>query len=228
MARDRTEQICLEDLPPLRGAAVSRLLLSRIAAASDDVQRIIESAYRVIAREPEPDFALKMRDIVEESGMSTQSFYRLFGSKDEFILILLEHGSKTFESRLVDGLAGRSDPVDRIIFWIRAVLSEASDSAAADRARPFIAHIPRLKAVRPAAIEQMRRGIIGPLRDAITEFSAADGRAVDEALIAELIYEMTYYFMNTRVLARRPANSTDQDAVVTACLQLIGVADRAD
>lgn len=225
MARTPKQPVSLEDLPPLRGAAVGRLLLTRIASASEDVQRIIDSAYRVIERESDPDFELKMRDIVDESGMSTQSFYRLFGSKDEFILILLEHGSKAFEAHLVEGLNARSDPLDRIVFWIRAVLSEASDSVAAERARPFIAHIPRLTAVRTADIEDMRAGILGPLRDAIAELAKQRHEDIDAVVTAEMVYDLTHYFMNARVLRRKLASSAEQEAVLTMCLRIVGVKD---
>lgn len=210
------------DLPALRGAAVGRLLESRIAAASEDVQRIIESAYRVIQRESDPDFDLKMRDIVEEAGISTQSFYKLFGSKDEFILILLESGSQAFEAHLRDGIDPLDDPVERIVFWVKAVLRE-SDSPIAERIRPFIVHIPRLTALRSGDIEAMRAGILAPLEQAISDLAANRGEQVDARLSAELTYCLTFSFMHSHVLARRPITPVESDAVLAACLRALGV-----
>jgi len=212
----------LGDLPALRGAAVGRLLMSRIAAASDDVQRIIESAYRVIQRESDPDFELKMRDIVEEAGISTQSFYKLFGSKDEFILVLLETGSQAFENQLVKGLSPLTDPLERITFWVDAVLREG-DSKVAERIRPFIVHIPRLTALRPAEIENMRAGILAPLESAIADLAANRGEQVDAPLTAELIYCLTFSFVHAHVLTRQPATPTQQEAIRTASLRALGI-----
>jgi AcrR family transcriptional regulator len=222
VSNPKQQPASLGDLPTLRGAAVGRLLMSRIAAASDDVQRIIESAYRVIQRESDPDFELKMRDIVEEAGISTQSFYKLFGSKDEFILILLETGSKAFENQLIKGLAPLTDPLERITFWVNAVLHEG-DSEVAERIRPFIVHIPRLTALRPADIENMRAGILAPLESAIADEAAARGELVDAPLTAELIYCLTFSFVHAHVLTRRPPTPAQQDAIRTASLRALGI-----
>jgi len=208
----------LEDLPRLRSAAVHRLLISRINDASNDVERIIASAYRVIERQP--DFELKMRDIVDEAGISTQSFYKLFGSKDEFILILLEHGQVVFERKLSIALERAASPLERITIWIEEVLDQAVDERIAEHIRPFLVHIPRLTATRPADIEATRATVLEPLTAAVEQ---ATSDASTAHLYADLIYHTAFSYMHMFVLERRRPSDDERRGLVDYCLRAIGL-----
>ena len=83
--------------------AVARAVAGREATYAEELQRIVDAAYRVIERTGTVDPTL--RDILRESGLSTQAFYRYFDSKDELLLVLLDQGGR----RLVGYLSHRMD-----------------------------------------------------------------------------------------------------------------------
>ena len=72
--------------------AVARAVAGRQATYAEELQRIVDAAYRVIERTGTVDPTL--RDILRESGLSTQAFYRYFTSKDELLLVLLDEGGR--------------------------------------------------------------------------------------------------------------------------------------
>src|SRR5688572_12660528 len=88
---------------PIVQSAIQRTLARRVEAYEDEVQRLVDATYRVIARTASVDPTV--RDILAEAGLSTQAFYRHFRSKDELLVVLLDDGRR----RIVDYLAHRMD-----------------------------------------------------------------------------------------------------------------------
>ena len=81
--------------------AVERSVADRHAEYTQEMRRIVEATYDLIERTGSLDPSL--RDILAHTGLSTQAFYRLFRSKDELLLVLLDDGRRT----LVDYLSAR-------------------------------------------------------------------------------------------------------------------------
>ena len=82
--------------------AVERTVAKRRADYEHEVTRIVEGTFELIGRTGTVDPS--MRDILAETGLSTQAFYRYFTSKDELMLALLDDGRR----RLV-GIPGAPD-----------------------------------------------------------------------------------------------------------------------
>jgi AcrR family transcriptional regulator len=122
--------------------AVEQAFASRQASYADELQRIVEATYRVIERTGTVDPTL--RDILRESGLSTQAFYRYFTSKDELLLVLLDDGRRLLVGYLQHRMDAAPSPAAKIRAWIEGVLAQASDPAAAHRTRPFVANESRL------------------------------------------------------------------------------------
>ena len=72
------------------GRALERSVADRRAGYVQEAQRIVDATYRLIERTGGIDPSL--RDVLAEAGLSTQAFYRLFRSKDELMLVLLDDG----------------------------------------------------------------------------------------------------------------------------------------
>ena len=72
--------------------AVDRSLGDRRTQYADEIQRVLEATYDLIERTGDVDPSL--REILAETGLSTQAFYRYFQSKDELMLLLLDDGRR--------------------------------------------------------------------------------------------------------------------------------------
>ena len=154
--------------------AVERAVADRQAEYAHEMQRIVEATYDLIERTGSLDPSL--RDILAHTGLSTQAFYRLFRSKDELLLVLLDDGRR----RLVDYLAGRmaaaGSPPDRVRAWMEGVLAQASTARAAERTRPFLANEDRLSELFPEEQRESVDLLVDLLVVPLTEASP-DGRA---------------------------------------------------
>lgn len=112
------------------------------------MQRILDATYRVIERTGTVDPSL--RDILRETGLSTQAFYRYFQSKDELLLLLLDDGRRRLLGYLEHQMGKETTPDGAVAAWVRGVLAQAADRAAASRTRPFLANQDRLAEAFPA------------------------------------------------------------------------------
>ena len=134
------------DLPevagPLIHRAVARSLARRQASYADEVERIVAATYEVIERTGSLDPT--MRDILRQSGISTQAFYRHFRSKDELLLALLDDGRRQLSSYLGPPMAKADTAEGKLRAWIEGVMAQASDETAAAKTRPFLANLDRL------------------------------------------------------------------------------------
>ena len=137
--------------------ALERSAAERHAGYVDDVRRIVDATYRLIERTGGIDPSL--REVLAEAGLSTQTFYRVFRSKDELMLVLLDDGRRTLLGYLEHRMARATSPPEKVRAWIEGVLAQASNPEAAARTRPFLAHQDRL-------VEAIPRGAAGVGRPA--------------------------------------------------------------
>ncbi|MGR6999734.1 TetR/AcrR family transcriptional regulator [Yinghuangia aomiensis] len=122
--------------------AVQRPLAARWAVYAEEVQRLVDATYRVVERTGSLDPTV--REILRESGLSNQAFYRHFRSKDELLVALLDDGRRRMADYLRHRIAAAPDSAGRVRAWIEGVLAQAGDPVAAARTRPFLAHQDRL------------------------------------------------------------------------------------
>src|SRR6201995_4278174 len=147
-------------------AAVERALDDRQREATEEVERILAAAVRVMERvAPEPP---RVSDIVAEAGSSNKAFYRYFAGKDDLILAVMERGVGIVVSYLQHQMAKEGRPADKIARWIEGTLAQVSD--------------PHLVRKSRAAAGQMSTGtnwrtvdqeMMWPLRDLLTDPVAA-------------------------------------------------------
>jgi len=209
---------------PQLSEAVARRSLERSMALRhesyvQEVQAVVDATYRVIARTG--SFDPKLRDILRESGLSTQAFYKHFRSKDELMLVLLDDGRRRLVSYLDHRMVKAATPEGRIRAWIEGVLAQAADPEVAARTRPFLAHQDRLAEQFPQEQEQSVELLIGLLSDAIDSLPGARSRA-SARRDARAVYELTMGTLHTHVgQGTRPAPA-DIDHLVKFSLRGIG------
>ena len=196
-------------------AAVERALDDRQREATEEVERILAAAVRVMERvAPEPP---RVSDIVTEAGSSNKAFYRYFAGKDDLILAVMERGVAIVMSYLQHQMAKESRPQDKVARWIEGTLAQVAD--------------PHLISMSRAAAGQMSAGnnrraveqeVMRPLRDLLIEPIAALGsRDVDRDV--EAVFNCTAATMRRYVGSTVRPDADDIAHLVRFCLSGLGV-----
>ncbi|WP_331766812.1 TetR/AcrR family transcriptional regulator [Embleya sp. NBC_00896] len=167
----------------LVGDAVRRPLEARWAVYEQEVRRLVDATYRVVERTGSLDPT--MRDILRESGLSNQAFYRHFRSKDELLVALLDDGRRRMAEYLEHRMSAATDVPGKVAAWIEGVLAQAGDPVAAARTRPFVAHQDRLAELFPTEQRNSVEAMVRPLREALAT-TDADALAVYRLTLATL------------------------------------------
>ena len=196
-------------------AAVERALDDRQREATEEVERILAAAVRVMERvAPEPP---RVSDIVAEAGSSNKAFYRYFAGKDELILAVMERGVAIVVSYLQHQMAKESTPHGKIARWIEGTLAQV--------AQPDLIRKSRAAAGQMSAGTNWRtvdQEMMWPLRDLLTEPVAALGSSDVER-------DVEAVFCCTAATLRRYMGSADRPGpediahVVQFCLLGLGV-----
>jgi len=196
-------------------AAVERALDDRQREATEEVERILAAAVRVMERvAPEPP---RVSDIVAEAGSSNKAFYRYFAGKEELILAVMERGVAIVESYLQHQMAKEARPEDQVARWIEGTLAQVAD--------------PHLISMSRAAAGQMAAGVnwratdqemMRPLRNLLTEPIAALGSAnVDRD--TEAVFSCTLATMRRYMGSGDRPGPDDISHLVRFCLRGLGV-----
>ena len=193
-------------------AAVERALDDRQRGATEEVERILAAAVRVMARvAPE---APRVSDIVTEAGSSNKAFYRYFAGKDDLILAVMERGVAIVVSYLQHQMAKESRPEDKVVCWIEGALAQVAD--------PHLISMSRAAAGQMSNWRAADREMLRPLRDLLVEPVTALG-STDADRDVEAVYGCTVALMRRYVgSADRPARK-DIEHLVRFCLLGLGV-----
>jgi AcrR family transcriptional regulator len=196
-------------------AAVERALDDRQREATEEVERILAAAVRVMERvAPEPP---RVSDIVAEAGSSNKAFYRYFAGKDDVILAVMERGVAIVVSYLQHQMAKEPTPAARVQRWIEGALAQVAD--------PHLLSMSRAAAGQVSANGDWRAAddeILRPLRDLLTEPVAALGSR-DIARDADAVFHCTVTAMRRYLDSARRPSPDDVDHLVRFCLRGVGV-----
>lgn len=192
-------------------AAVERALDDRQREATEEVERILAAAVRVMERvAPEPP---RVSDIVAEAGSSNKAFYRYFAGKDELILAVMERGVAIVVSYLQHQMAKETAPRDRIARWIEGTLAQVADPHLSSMSRAAAGQLTAGTHWRAADQEMMR-----PLRDLLIEpITELGSRDVDRDV--EAVFGCTAATLRRYVGAADQPSPSDIDHLVRFCLR---------
>jgi len=196
-------------------AAVERALDDRQREATEEVERILAAAVRVMERvAPEPP---RVSDIVAEAGSSNKAFYRYFAGKDDLILAVMERGVAIVVSYLQHQMAKETAPRDRIARWIEGTLAQVADPHLISMSRAAAGQLTAGTHWRAADQEMMV-----PLRDLLIEPITELG-SDDVERDVEAVFGCTAATMRRYVGAADQPSPSDIDHLVQFCLRGLGV-----
>ena len=195
-------------------AAVERALDDRQREATEEVERILAAAVRVMERvAPE---APRVSDIVAEAGSSNKAFYRYFAGKDELILAVMERGVAIVVSYLQHQMDKEPRPQDKIARWIEGTLAQVAEPELISKSRAAAGQMSANTNWRTVDQEMM-----WPLRDLLADPVAALGSS-DVERDVEAVFCCTAATMRRYLgSAERPAPD-DIAHVVQFCLNGLG------
>ncbi len=196
-------------------AAVERALDDRQREATEEVERILAAAVRVMERvAPE---APRVSDIVAEAGSSNKAFYRYFAGKDDLILAVMERGVGIVVSYLQHQMDKESMPQHKVARWIEGTLAQVAD--------PHLISMSRAAAGQMSATTNRRavdREMMRPLRDLLIEPIAALG-STDVDRDVEAVFCCTAAAMRRYVGSADRPGPDDIAHLVGFCLRGLGI-----
>lgn len=200
--------------PSLTARAATRSLADRRVVYEHEVRALVDATYAVMRRTGsiEP----RVSDIVRRAGLSNQTFYRHFRSKDELLLAVLDDGQRRLVEYLEHRMAGTHDPLQQVRRWIEGVMEQARNPDAAANTRPFALHASRLADQFPGETAHSRALLVRPLRDAIT---AAGG---DTRRDTDAVYHVTMGSMHDALVRSEIPSKRDVEHLVQFALGGIG------
>jgi AcrR family transcriptional regulator len=197
--------------------AVDRSVGDLRAEYAEQISRVLEATYDLIERSGNVEPSL--REILRETGLSTQGFYRYFQSKDELFLLLLDDGRRRILGYLEHRMQRASTPEGRVRAWIEGVLAQATNERAASRTRPFVANQERLAEVFPAEQQASVDLLIEQLAAELT----AVAPATDARRDAVVIYRLAFATLQHHLVHGTHPNTRETDHVVGFCLRGVGI-----
>ncbi len=196
-------------------AAVERALDDRQREATEEVERILAAAVRVMERvAPEPP---RVSDIVAEAGSSNKAFYRYFAGKDDVILAVMERGVAIVVSYLQHQMAKEPTAAGQVQRWIEGALAQVAD--------PHLISMSRAAAGQVSATADWRAAddeILRPMRDLLTEPIAALG-GKDVRRDTDAVFHCATTAMRRYLDSAQRPDPDDVDHLVRFCLRGLGV-----
>lgn len=187
----------------------NRTLAERRDAYANEVRRLIDAAFAVMGRTGEIEPAV--RDIVKVSGLSNQTFYRHFASKDALMVAVLADGQQRLVAHLQKRIGSTQDPVEQLRRWVGGVLAQARDPKAADATRPFAINGARLADRYPTEVAASRAQLLTTLAPVI---DALGGDPLD----TECVHDLAMQRLHNALAQRRTPDRKEIEHMVQFCL----------
>jgi AcrR family transcriptional regulator len=202
----------------LADKAVERQVEGRRAEYAEEMRRIVDATFSLVQHTGslEPS----MREILAETGLSTQAFYRYFASKDELMLALLDDGRRRLVHTLQRRMADATDPAQQVCAWIEGVLAQASKGGAAARTRPWVLSEQRLAELFPREQQASVDALVGLLTAPVERLRAGVSRkSKDDRAIASMVYQLTFAVLRSHLVADTKPNTSEKRILVEFCLK---------
>ena len=203
-------------LEHLADRAVERTVAGRRAEYGAEMRRIVETTFSLIERTGSLDPS--MRQILAETGLSTQAFYRYFSSKDELMLALLDEGRRRLVETLQRRMARSEDPEGQVRAWIEGVVAQAANATAAARTRPWVLSEQRLTEAFPQEQQASVELLVGLLHEPIARLRGTKKRRdADIDTAATMTYQLTFAVLREHLVAGTKPDAAESNALVGFC-----------
>jgi AcrR family transcriptional regulator len=202
----------------LADKAVERQVEGRRAEYAAEMRRVVDSTFSLVQRTGslEPS----MREILAETGLSTQAFYRYFSSKDELMLALLDDGRRKLVDTLQRRMTASADPAAQVRAWVEGVLAQASTARAAARTRPWALSEQRLAELFPREQQASVDALVGLLARPVGRLRAgAPSTSKDADAMASMVYQLTFAVLRSHLVADTRPGAGETGILVDFCLK---------
>ncbi len=205
--------------------AVERTVAGRRASYEREMARIVEATFAIIERTGTLDPS--MREILAETGLSTQTFYRYFTSKDELMLVLLDEGRRRLVASLQRRMLRSTAPAEQLRAWVQGVLAQASNTGAAARTRPWVTSEQRLSELFPEEQQTSVDVLIGLLDEPIGRLRGGSGSTRRNGAegddgarrAATLVYRLVFATLRSHLAAGTKPSAGETEDLVGFCLR---------
>jgi AcrR family transcriptional regulator len=196
---------------------VLRSLAGRVDAYTDEVERLLQAGFAVMRRTQ--SVSPRVSDIVRESGLSNQAFYRHFRGRDELLLALLAAGRRSLVEYVSHLMAKERSPAGQVRRWIEAILAQAADPQAADATRPFARNRLYLASQFPDEVHRADEELRALVRPALADGKAAgEWPAVQPDRDSHALYQLAMGTMQAWLLAEAKPMTADITHIVQFAL----------
>src|SRR3954470_14411948 len=181
--------------PTLAEQAVRRRLAEVEEVAQSDVRALMDAGLSLMV-ESSGGRGPRVADIVAAAGLSNDSFYRYFASKDALIEAIVDQGARTVVSYVRHRITESADPADQIRAGVAAIMKQASDSALAGMTRTVLSNStsmsPESTHVSVSLADSLAELFVAPAQG----LGAADPVRAAKTIAATAIARMQYYLFS--------------------------------
>ena len=196
---------------------VLRTLAARVDAYTDEVERLLRAGYAVMSRTQ--SVSPRVSDIVRESGLSNQAFYRHFRSRDELLLALLASGRHALIEYVRHLMAKERSPAGQVRRWVEGILAQAADARAAAATRPFARNRLYLASQFPEEVQRADDELRALVLPALSAGKATGGwSAVQPERDSHALYQLAMGTMQAWLLAEFAPAEADITHIVQFAL----------
>lgn len=203
------------DGPSLAERAAARSTARLVETRTAEAEALLDAGMRVMVRNGTERRAT-VAEIVRESGLSNQAFYRHFAGKDDLVAALIDAGARRLASYLEHKMAANERPEQQIRTWVTGVLAQATDPAVAGPTRAVAWNRGPIGAEAGDLAREADRLAFGLLEAPL----AALGRP-DPAADAYLIGTLTFRVLTEALWAEPRPKAKDLAFVVDFCLAAV-------
>jgi len=197
--------------------SVERALEGRRVAYADEVRRLVEASFRIVAEtgQLEP----RVSEIVRAAGLSNHAFYKHFRSKSELMVAVLDDGIRQLSGYLQHRMEGVDSPEQRVRRWLEGLCEQALNPEAAAATRPFALSRAHLAELFPEEVAESERRLTALLREQIeAAVEAGELPQADPVRDAELLYDLAMGWLQRKLAQPRPPHRVEAESLVEFAL----------
>jgi AcrR family transcriptional regulator len=200
------------DGPPLAQRAADRSTADLVAARAREAERLLDAG-RVVMTRAGLGGRATVAEIVRESGLSNQAFYRHFAGKDDLVATIVDANARRLAVYLEKAMAVVDDPAEKVRTWVRVVLQQALDPRIAEPTRAVTANRNVLVGQADSDARRAESLVWQLLIDPLTAAGCAEPR-----VSAYLIGKLTFAVMLEALWADDPPTDDEIGFVEDFCL----------
>lgn len=202
---------------PAGARGVERALEPKRRKYEAEFDRLVSAARDVMSEHASVDPTVGQ--ILAVAGLSTNTFYRHFPTKDDLLLELVTQAGANTRSFLSHRMAREHTPGERIAAWIEGMFDLLRTRSSLAANRPFLVAHPRLIERFPNEIAANIELLVEPLADAIHDLRPESRQhALDDA---RLVYHQVFGILLDRAATNEVRDVAEVKRVVEYSLRAL-------